>query len=101
MTTTAEQARQMLAGRTIWLWHYLHADWQWEQSRAWHEDRYALAVSEVLDLMQHDPEITYFFDTASEFFEPVARKLAPRLDELYARIRAGRIRIEDTSRPAH
>ena len=40
MTTPAE-ARQKLAGKTIWLWHYLHPDWQWEASRAWHADRYA------------------------------------------------------------
>jgi hypothetical protein len=93
MTSTAQEARRSLAGHTIWLWHYLHADWQWEQSRAWHEDRYALAVSEVLDLMRVNPEITYFFDTASEFFEPVMRKLASRMEELRERVAEGRIRI--------
>lgn len=93
LPTTAREARRMLAGSTIWLWHYLHADWQWEQSRAWHEERYALAVNEVLDLMRHDAEVTYFFDTVSEFFEPVARRLGPRLDELRERVREGRIRI--------
>jgi len=93
MATTVAEARRMLAGHTIWLWHYLHADWQWEQSRAWHEDRYALAVSEALDLMQHDPEFMYFFDTASEFYEPVARKLGNRLEELKQRVREGRVRI--------
>jgi alpha-mannosidase len=93
MTTNAEEARRALAGHTIWLWHYLHADWQWEQSRAWHEERYALAVAEALDIMQRDPEFRYFFDTASEFFEPVARKLASRLEELRQRVREGRIRI--------
>ncbi len=30
------EIRQKLAGRTIWLWHYLHADWQWEQSPQCH-----------------------------------------------------------------
>jgi hypothetical protein len=93
MTTLAAEARRMLAGHSIWLWHYLHADWQWEQSRAWHEDRYALAVSEALDLMRRDPEFMYFFDTASEFFEPVARKLGKRLEELKERVREGRVRI--------
>jgi len=93
MTTTAAEARRMLAGKCIWLWHYLHADWQWEQSRAWHEDRYALAVSEALDLMQRDPEFMYFFDTASEFYGPVARKLGKRLEELKERVREGRVRI--------
>ncbi len=86
-------ARVRLAGKAIWLWHYLHADWQWEQSRAWHEDRYALAVSEALDIMQRDPEFMYFFDTESEFFEPVARRLGPRLEELKERVCQGRIRI--------
>ena len=93
MATTAAEARRMLAGKCIWLWHYLHADWQWEQSRAWHEDRYALAVSEALDIMRRDPEFMYFFDTASEFYEPVARKLGKRLKELKERVREGRVRI--------
>ncbi len=93
MTSTAAEARRALEGKQIWLWHYLHADWQWEQSRAWHEERYALAVEEVLDLMQTDPELTYFFDTASEFYEPVARLLGDRINELHDRVREGRIRI--------
>ena len=93
MSTPASEARQKLAGHTLWLWHYLHADWQWEQSRAWHEDRYAVAVGEALDLMQRDPEFRCFFDTESEFFAPVARRLGPRLEELQERVREGRIRI--------
>lgn len=93
MSTTAAEARQMLAGHTIWLWHYLHADWQWEQSRIWHEDRYVFAVNEALDLMQQYPEIKYYFDTASEFFEPIERKLAPRLHEIRQYVRDGRIHI--------
>jgi alpha-mannosidase len=93
MSTAAADARRQLEGATIWLWHYLHADWQWEQSRAWHEERYALAVCEVLDLMRQDPEITYFFDTASEFYLPVAERLGPRLEELKERVREGRIRV--------
>lgn len=93
MATDPAEVRRMLAGKCIWLWHYLHADWQWEQSRAWHEDRYALAVSEALDIMRREPEFMYFFDTASEFYEPVARKLGSRLEELKERVREGRIRI--------
>ena len=93
MSIAAEEARRSLDGQTIWLWHYLHADWQWEQSREWHEERYALAVEEVLDLMRIDEELTYFFDTASEFYEPVARLLGPRVEELKERVREGRIRI--------
>lgn len=93
MTSTADIARQQLAGHTIWLWHYLHADWQWEQSREWHEERYALAVNEVLELMREDDELTYFFDSTSEFLEPVVRLLGPRMDEVRQRVREGRIRI--------
>ncbi|MFN8446658.1 MAG: hypothetical protein U0175_38050 [Caldilineaceae bacterium] len=93
MTTSATEARQKLAGNTIWLWHYLHADWQWEQSRAWHEDRYVFSVGEALDIMRQNPEIKYYFDSASEFFEPIERKLAPRLDEIRQHVRDGRIHI--------
>ncbi|MHB9032658.1 MAG: glycoside hydrolase family 38 N-terminal domain-containing protein, partial [Anaerolineae bacterium] len=91
--TTAAEARQKLAGKTIWLWHYLHPDWQWEASRAWHADRYAVAVQEALDIMQRNPEFCYYFDTESEFWEPVARQLGPRLEELKQRIGEGRVRI--------
>ncbi|MFN8446657.1 MAG: hypothetical protein U0175_38045 [Caldilineaceae bacterium] len=87
------EIRQKLAGHTLWLWHYLHADWQWEQSRAWHEDRYVLAVSEALDIMRQHTEVKYYFDTASEFFEPIARKLAPRMEEIRQYVGEGRIRI--------
>ena len=93
MAISAPEAREKLAGRTIWLWHYLHADWQWEQSRHWHEDRYALAVGEALDLMQRDPEFCYYFDTASEFFSAVAQRLEPRMEELKEHVRNGRIRV--------
>ena len=90
---TPSEIRQKLASRTIWLWHYLHADWQWEQSRQWHAERYALAVQEALDLMQSDPEFCYFFDTASEFFSAVEQRLGPRMEELKARVREGRVRL--------
>jgi alpha-mannosidase len=93
MAISALEARKRLTGRTIWLWHYLHADWQWEQSRHWHEDRYALAVNEALDLMQRDSEFCIYFDTASEFYSAVARRLGPRLQELQERVREGRVRI--------
>lgn len=36
VSIAASEIRQLLDGHTIWLWHYLHADWQWGQSRAWH-----------------------------------------------------------------
>jgi hypothetical protein len=93
VTITVSEVREKLAGRTIWLWHYLHADWQWEQSRHWHEDRYALAVQEALDLMQREPEFRYYFDTASEFFSAVAQRLGPRLEELKEHVHNGRIRL--------
>jgi hypothetical protein len=90
---TAAEVRQRLAGKTIWLWHYMHSDWQWEQSRHWHEERYALAVGEALDIMQQNPEFCYFFDNISEYFGAAAQRLGPRLDELKERVREGRIRI--------
>lgn len=93
MAITAAEARERLAGRTIWLWHYMHADWQWEQSRHWHEERYSLAVREALDWMERDPEFCYLIDTASEFYSAVAQRLGPRLEELKERVRQGRVRI--------
>lgn len=93
MTSEASEVRDTLAGRTVWLWHYMHADWQWEQSRHWHEERYALAVNMALDLMHQDPEFCYYFDTASELFSAVAQQMGDRMEELRARVREGRIRV--------
>lgn len=93
MPLSPTEVRQRLAGRTIWLWHYMHSDWQWEQSRHWHEERYALAVREALDIMAADEEFCYFFDTASEFFSAVAQRLGTRLEELQERVREGRVRV--------
>jgi hypothetical protein len=93
MSVSAAEARQRLQGRTIWLWHYLHADWQWEQSRQWHEERYALAVQWALDIMKENSEFCYYFDTASEFFSAVAKHLGPRMEELKQHVKDGRIRI--------
>ena len=93
MPITAGEARRSLTGRQIWLWHYMHADWQWEQSRQWHEERYALAVREALDIMQEDPDFRYFFDAASEFFSAVEQRLGPRLEELKERVSQGRVRV--------
>ena len=89
----AQEARQNLKGCTIWLWHYLHGDWQWTLARAWHETRYPFAVAEALDIMQRDPEFMYFIDSASEFFEPVQRRLGARFEEFKQRVAEGRIRI--------
>ncbi|NLE43802.1 MAG: hypothetical protein GX620_03690 [Chloroflexi bacterium] len=93
MTTDPTEARQRLTGKTIWLWHYMHSDWQWTHSRQWHEERYALSVNEALDLMVDDPEFVYFIDNISEFYNPVAQRLGPRVEELKARIREGRVRF--------
>jgi hypothetical protein len=93
MTLTAAEVRQRLAGHSVWVWHYLHPDWQWEQSRHWHEERYALAVSEALDIMQRNPEFCYFFDSTSEFYSAVAPRLGARLEELKQRVREGRVRL--------
>jgi hypothetical protein len=89
----AHEARKALSGREIWLWHYMHSDWQWEQSRQWHEERYALAVKEALDIMRDDPEFRYFIDTTSEFYGAVARHMGPRMPELQQRIAEGRVRL--------
>lgn len=90
---TAAGAREKLVGHSIWVWFYLHPDWQWEQSRHWHEDRYALAISEALDIMKSNPDFKFFFDSTSEFYSAVGDRLGPRLDELKDHVRSGRVRL--------
>jgi len=98
--------RNSLEGKVVHLVFYCHADWQWEQSRRWHEERYALVVREALQLMRSTPDFTMVIDNVNEFLEPVWERLSPaERQEFLQRVEEGRIGIAPAGvancRPTH
>ena len=90
----SEDWRNQLEGKTIHIVFYCHADWQWEQSRRWHEERYALVVREVLDWMKRTDDLSMVIDNINEFLDPVWERLTVgEREEFRRRVREGRIGV--------
>ena len=77
---------------TIYLCPYTHADWAWNFYRSWHAKRYIRAFEIALDLMDKNPEFTWFIDTWTDQFRPVVENrpdLVERMRERVAEKRFG------------
>ena len=77
---------------TIYLCPYTHADWAWNFYRPWHAKRYIRAFEAALDLMDQNPEFTWFIDTWADQFRPVVENrpdLVERMRERVAEKRFG------------
>ena len=72
---------------------YSHSDWAWTCTRGWHEERYALAFSEVLDILKEHPEYRWHFDTENEQLAPFRTRCPERMEELKRRVREGKVGI--------
>ena len=72
---------------------YSHSDWAWTYTRGWHEERYALAFSEVLDILNERPEYRWHFDTENEQLMPFRARCPERMEELKRRVREGKVGI--------
>jgi len=74
-----------------------HCDWSWGHSRAWHEDRYAEIIRNVLLLMRQYPSYTWQLENENEQLAPFLRKAAGQwpelIDEFWQRVREGRIEV--------
>lgn len=62
--------RAGLAGKTIFLVPYCHADHAWCHTREWHKRRYNEALRRALTLCASQPDFRYFIDSWSEFLKP-------------------------------
>ncbi|UCH34739.1 MAG: hypothetical protein JSV65_19850 [Armatimonadota bacterium] len=85
--------RSALAGRTIHVIPYTHADVAWIHSRAWHVDRYARAMDEVLDLLDADPTFRYYVDTWTEWIKPYIRLRPYNAARLRQHVANGRLAV--------
>ena len=74
-----------------------HCDWQWGNSRAWHAERYAQAIRQVLLLMRDHPHYVWQLENVNEELLPFLEKARTAWPELVAefwqRVREGRIEI--------
>jgi len=66
-----QEKRNRLAGKTIYLLPYCHADYAWRYSRDWHINRYSYIFDEVMELLEKHSELKYTFDTWDEFLNGV------------------------------
>jgi len=91
----AEELRKRLEALvdTVLITGYNHADWEWTHSRAWHAERYALVVNEVLDVLNKNPDYRWYFDTKNEELQPFIDRYPSRMGELRERVRQGKIGI--------
>lgn len=74
-----------------------HCDWTWGHTRAWHAERYAQIIRNVLLLMRQHPHYVWQLETENEELAPFlerARQEWPELiDEFWQRLREGRIEV--------
>lgn len=74
-----------------------HCDWCWGHTRAWHEERYAETIRQVLLLMREHPHYVWLLENENEQLRPFLAK-AERdwpgmIDEFWRRVREGRIEV--------
>ena len=72
---------------------YCHPDWAWNYYRAWHVKRYIRCFEIALDLMDENPEFTWFMDTYTDQFRVVAETRPDLLARMKPRVAEGRMGI--------
>lgn len=74
-----------------------HCDWTWGHTRAWHADRYAEIIRQVLLLMRKYPRYVWQLENVNEQLSPFlakAQQAWPELiGEFWQRVREGRIEV--------
>jgi hypothetical protein len=74
-----------------------HCDWCWGHTRAWHEERYAETIRQVLLLMRDNPHYVWLLENENEQLRPFLAKAARdwpgMVDEFWRRVREGRIEV--------
>lgn len=90
---TLNEIRDLLKGKNIHIIPYMHADWAWCHTRAWHEARYASSISDNIDLLDELPDYRFYLDCWCTEMVPFLEKHPEKLDALREAVRSGRIAI--------
>lgn len=78
---------------TVHVIPYTHADMAWVHTRAWHIDRYARVMDEVLEAMEVDPDFRYYVDTWTELAKPYLKLRPDKAAIISKRIRTGQLAV--------
>jgi len=78
---------------SISLMPYCHPDWAWNYYRAWHVKRYIRSFEIALDLMDRNPEFTWFVDTYTDQFRVLVENRPDLLERMKPRVAEGRMGI--------
>lgn len=74
-----------------------HCDWSWGHTRAWHEERYAETIRQVLLIMRDQPHYIWQLETENDELRPflarAVRQWPEMVDEFWRRVREGRIEV--------
>jgi alpha-mannosidase len=74
-----------------------HCDWSWGHTRAWHEERYAETIRQVLLLMRDNPHYIWQLENENEQLRPflakAAREWPGMAEEFWQRVRQRRIEV--------
>ncbi len=102
-TLDMSMVRERLRGTQIVVVPYCHADWAWTHSRRWHQARYVLVISEVLDTLNEQDAAGVPADAPHAFrwyLDCWRTELAPflvahpeRIEELQRRVAEGRVAV--------
>lgn len=78
---------------SISLMPYCHADWAWNYYRAWHVKRYIKSFEIALDLMDRNPDFTWFIDNYTDQFRVVVENRPDLVKRMKPYVSQGRFGI--------
>lgn len=85
--------REQTSGGTFCIVCYCHPDFAWTHHREWHEERYAVAIAEALELMARHPEFRFCVEPWIDEILPFLERCPELADELAARLNSGQMGV--------
>ncbi len=93
MSDQLDGFREKTANGTFCILSYCHPDFAWTHHREWHEERYAVTVSEALDLMAQHPEFRFCVEPWIDEIIPFLERCPELADQLQARLNSGQMGV--------
>ncbi len=74
---------------------YSHHDYAWVCTRKWHTYRYIKCFSEVVDVLEENPDFTWMIDNVTHSWLPFELNCPEKAEKFKQLVKAGRITIAD------